>query len=218
MVHLGVTASNIGQYLESVLYKRDDHLDGRLTQMVNTQRTYTCIALDLLKHYQIRDDEGKPLWNLTTKELGDRYARAKTSKETHPAFRINGVRNTCPQVPRPVQSTGTNNVNKSWYQLPAPKPLRPFQKPTFLGETEACCSLVSPFEISETRSRRGISEKRASVRDTGTLPRAVSAEIVEPNSCGCLDDRAKANNWAQKYRQIHYGVVGCCSPPNSSRG
>ncbi|KAJ5109000.1 Lipopolysaccharide-modifying protein [Penicillium angulare] len=221
-VHLGVTISNIGQFLENVLYKRDDHLDGRLTQMVDTHRTYTCIALDILKYYQIRDDNGNPLWKFTTTQLGDRYARAKQPQDTLPESRKVYLQSSCHLTSTSTQRRTVDKADEadnSWYQIPAPKPLRPFQKPSFLGDPETCsdCSRKSrrkstpdsepyncPFDISETRPRRNTAERRASVRDTGALPRAISAEIIEP----C---RQKENQKAkQKQKQKRYGVVDYC--------
>ncbi|KAJ5273429.1 Lipopolysaccharide-modifying protein [Penicillium angulare] len=238
-VQLGVTISNIGQFLESVLYKRDDHLDGRLTQMVDTHRTYTCIALDILKHYQIRDDYGKPLWKYTTIQLGDRYARAKQPQDS--ILPASVFRDTSLQSSRHLTSTSTqrrsndkaDKADNSWYQIPPPKILCPFQKPSFLCDPEICCPDLSrkpchegisvsepptyPFDISEARPRRSIAERRASMRDIGAhLPRAISAEIIEPCACVGSTLRDRANNYLQKQeekrkaKQKRYGVVECC--------
>ncbi|KAJ5892750.1 hypothetical protein N7504_009441 [Penicillium tannophilum] len=157
-ISLGVTASDIGGFLESVLYNRDEHLSGRLTRMVNNHETHTEIALDLLKHYQIRDDAGQPLWDLKGSQL-----------ESEPS-----------QTPK----------RDTWYQVPAPKPLRTFKKPYFMHDVDpipdiedaserpsgtACWS----FNISEDLTMLTIAERRALMANTGALPPSFAAEICD---------------------------------------
>lgn len=71
-----VPASDIGLFLVKILHGRDDHLDNRLTRMVNLNETYTNIALAILKHYQIRDEDDQPIW--ASLDLGESELRPKT--------------------------------------------------------------------------------------------------------------------------------------------
>ncbi|KAJ5895205.1 hypothetical protein N7495_006896 [Penicillium taxi] len=61
-VQAEVSASNIGEFLQQVLYRRDEHLNYRLTKMVDNGATHAEIAHTIMQHYQIRDHNDKPLW------------------------------------------------------------------------------------------------------------------------------------------------------------
>ncbi|KAJ6106896.1 Lipopolysaccharide-modifying protein [Penicillium capsulatum] len=57
-----VPASDMGLFLVKVLYERDGHLGNRLMRMVYCNESYTNIALDIMRHYQVRGSDGQPLW------------------------------------------------------------------------------------------------------------------------------------------------------------
>lgn len=61
-----VPGDAIGAFLVTVLYEQDFHLDYRLTMMVRDGETQLHIARRLLAFYQIRDEEGDPLWDNVT--------------------------------------------------------------------------------------------------------------------------------------------------------
>jgi hypothetical protein len=52
----------IGESLVGMLYRRDDHLGYRLTNMVDRCETYVTIGNDMLQYYDVRDERGCPLW------------------------------------------------------------------------------------------------------------------------------------------------------------
>jgi hypothetical protein len=207
----GVTASNIGCFLENVLYDRDEHLDGRLTRMVNNHETHTQIALDLLKHYQVRDETGKPLWEPKASQLGNKHsrsgqpstsstpstlnnpnepsdkARTKRPKITVPLFFR--TLSKPPSEPEPTQTPKRN----PWYQVPAPKPLSTLQKPYFMNEFEPIREIEEvsdefsgkacwSFNISEDLTMLTIAERRALMANTGALPPSFAAEIYDSTS------------------------------------
>ncbi|KAJ5810288.1 Lipopolysaccharide-modifying protein [Penicillium pulvis] len=206
-ISLGVTASDIGAFLESVLYNRDEHLSGRLTRMVNDHETHTEIALDLLKHYQIRDDASQPLWELKGSQLGNKYSLSgepstpnihRPSQPSEPSSKTRPKRPKI-RVPflfrvasKPISEPEPSQPSKcdTWYQVPAPKPLRTFKKPYFMNDMEpspdiedaserpggkACWS----FNISEDLTMLTIAERRALMANTGALPPSFAAEICD---------------------------------------
>ncbi|KAJ5532344.1 hypothetical protein N7494_008896 [Penicillium frequentans] len=233
-ISLGVTASDIGAFLESVLYNRDEHLSGRLTQMVNTHETHTDIALDVLKHYQIRDDAGQPLWELKGSQLGNQYSRSgelstpSTPRPSEPSEPSSKPRPKRPKIrvpllfrvaSKPVSEPDLSQTPKrdTWYQVPAPKPLRTFKKPYFMNEVEplpipniedaserfsgkACWS----FNISEDLTMLTIAERRALMANTGALPPSFAAEICDSApimSFSCLDRTNASQNHALKQEE-----------------
>ncbi|KAJ5631492.1 Lipopolysaccharide-modifying protein [Penicillium longicatenatum] len=202
----GVTASNIGCFLENVLYDRDEHLDGRLTRMVNNHETHTQIALDLLKHYQARDEAGKPLWELKASQLGNEYSRSgqpsasstpsTPSEPNEPSSKAGTKRlkitvplffrmlSKSPLEPEPTQTSKRN----SCYQVPAPKSLRTFKKPYFMNNVEPIREIEEvsdgfsgkacwSFNISDDLTMLTIAERRALMANTGALPPSFAAEI-----------------------------------------
>lgn len=58
----GVSMEQIGESLVGMLYRRDDHLGYRLTNMVDRCETYVTIGNDMLQYYDVRDERGCPLW------------------------------------------------------------------------------------------------------------------------------------------------------------
>ncbi|KAJ5632404.1 hypothetical protein N7490_008743 [Penicillium lividum] len=210
-VIMGVTASNIGEFLESVLYNRDEHLDSRLTQMTNNQEPHINIALALLKHYQIRDEENKPLWEIKDSQLGDKTScsgkhRPESSEPSEPSSSSKKARPKRPRIsiPNIFRTPSRTEATKreqpqtptpkrnSWYQVPAPKPLRPFKKPYFLHdersrEIESANDVSGgtvcwSFNIREDLTMLTIAERRALMANTGALPPSFAAEIIDPAS------------------------------------
>ncbi|KAJ6084221.1 hypothetical protein N7486_011021 [Penicillium sp. IBT 16267x] len=237
-IDLGVTASNIGEFLESVLYNRDEHLNGRLTRLVNNHETHAQIALDLLKHYQIRDDTAKPLWELKESQLGNEHSRSgqsstPSSEPSEPSEPSSKSRPKRPKITfpsffrvssKPPSSEPEPNQtpkHDSWYQVPAPKPLRIYKKPYFLNDVEqiremedvreelsgnACWS----FNISEDLTMLTIAERRALMANTGALPPSFAAEICD--SAPVIDfssvdrtNRLQKQGLTQGERMIHGG-------------
>lgn len=189
--------------------------------MVNNHETHTEIALDLLKHYQIRDDAGQPLWDLKGSQLGNKHSRSgepntpstpSTPRPSEPSEPSSKPRPKRPKIRVPllfrVASKPTSEPEPSqtpkrdtWYQVPAPKPLRTFKKPYFMNDVDpipdiedaserpsgkACWS----FNISEDLTMLTITERRALMANTGALPPSFAAEICDSApvmSFSCLD-------------------------------
>lgn len=109
-VMMDIPLSKIGRYLELILYNNDEHMKGRLTEMVNSRCRHIRIALDILQYYQIRDDQQKPLWLPRGQDYGDWYsiagvpnaaANAAAFDETRRRARIVDV-NSTPPGPHPA--------------------------------------------------------------------------------------------------------------------
>ncbi|KAJ6017856.1 hypothetical protein N7451_001235 [Penicillium sp. IBT 35674x] len=221
-ISLGVTASDIGGFLESVLYNRDEHLNGRLTRMVNNHETHTEIALDLLKHYQVRDDASKPLWELKGSQLGNKHSRSgepstpSTPRPSEPREPSSKFRPKRPKIRVPLlfrvaskpisEPEPTQTLKRdTWYQVPAPQPLRTFKKPYFINDVEPIPEIKDAsqgmsakaswsFNISEDLTMLTIAERRALMANTGALPPSFAAEICDSapvESLHCLDTGAK---------------------------
>ncbi|KAJ5565037.1 hypothetical protein N7513_001279 [Penicillium frequentans] len=171
-ISLGVTASDIGSFLESVLYNRDEHLSGRLTQMVNNHETHTEIALDVLKHYQIRDDAGQPLWEMKGSQLGNKYSRSgepSTPSTPGPSDLSEPSSKPRPKRPKirvpllfrvaskPISEPELSQTPKrnTWYQVPAPKPLRIFKKPYFMNNVESIPDIEDASERLKSGAKTG---------------------------------------------------------------
>ncbi|KAJ5935223.1 Lipopolysaccharide-modifying protein [Penicillium verhagenii] len=125
---LGVTASHMGVFLEAVLYKQDEHLAGHVTQMVECHAPHFKLALDLLKHYQIRDATGKPLWDLDQSQYGDEDSRAGYTRPPNSARTPNAPLPTSPTSSGPStrQSTSSEPGGKSRPSRPKIKITLPF--------------------------------------------------------------------------------------------
>ncbi|KAJ5949166.1 hypothetical protein N7454_000750 [Penicillium verhagenii] len=169
---LGVTASHMGVFLEAVLYKQDEHLAGHVTQMVEFHAPHFMLALDLLKHYQIRDATGKPLWDLDHSQYGDvesraGYVRSQNSARTPDPSRLpTSPTSPGPNPPRPKikitlpffrrssparpstepQQTEELKRNSWYYHVPAPKPLRVLKQPSFMNDVEPSPEVDTPGE------------------------------------------------------------------------
>lgn len=215
-VYLGVTASHIGEFLVNVLYRRDDHLDGRVTHMVDTHQPYMIIGLHLLKHYQTRDDHGIPLWRLNKLKLGDPYARP--GNPIPPILESDhglGPNKSLPDTPQ----DNTTDTRNTWYFIPAPKPFRPFEQAVFLNDTEGWRFIEAPSPKESSRKpcrssgavhqvpKLSLMERRAMMRSTGDLPHASSAEVIGDVLQDDLIPPALYTDQDSQRRRKHFGVA-----------
>ncbi|KAJ5096061.1 Lipopolysaccharide-modifying protein [Penicillium alfredii] len=176
-------ASEMGSLITSMLYQRDDHIGGRLTRMVNDRESYTNIAHAILEHYHVCDDNGKPLWKYLIP--GDPNLRPGDKNETF-------LRRPRPQrsATTPASGTGTRSQDSPFYHLPSPQPIHPICWPFFLSDLDLEHFVDTPQTSTDSQEPPPGSfdngpvlrnaERRVSRAGTGSMPRAMSAEIVNP--------------------------------------
>lgn len=175
--------------------------------MVDNNETHIQIALDVLKHYQIRDDNGNPIWELKDSQLGNKHSRSgEPSTPSTPGPSVSSAPSSTSRSKRPkitvplffrVASKSISEPEKTqtskcdtWYQVPAPKPLRAFKKPRFMKDVESIPDIEDvsegfsgracwSFNISEDLAMLTIAERRALMANTGAIPPSFAAEICD---------------------------------------
>lgn len=176
-----IPADEIGDFLVSCLYNCDDHLDNRVTRMVDDHETYAHIARVLVEYFQIRDDDDKPLW---TKMIpGDLYRRpGKCLGEEKNGYKAVGVDTVIKEGP-------------SFY-MTAPEPVHPVRWPLFLSDLkvhhfspESMTDEESDYEPwieDEDLARLGNAEHRVQIETPQNLTEATTAEMIIPTESDYL--------------------------------
>lgn len=170
-----IPADEIGDFLVSCLYNCDDHLDNRVTRMVDNRETYTHIARVLVEYLQIRDGEDKPLW--TEIAPGDSYRR--------PGKCLGEEKNE-------NKDAGVDTAIEEGYlfYITAPGPVYPVRWPLFLSDLRVDHfspesmtdeeSDYEPWRDQEDLARLGNAEHRVHIETVQNLTEAMTAEMIIP--------------------------------------
>ncbi|CAL5873734.1 uncharacterized protein PFLUO_LOCUS8016 [Penicillium psychrofluorescens] len=190
----GVPASEMGLFLESILYQHDEHMHHKLTQSVDANETYAEIACLVMQHYQIRDDDKMPLW--LNVDPGDANYRPldKQWEMNNSTIQREKPRKRQETSQRKV-STNPNGIGRRPYShIPAPRPARPTNWPLFLSDLQLGHSLEGNDEDEygeEGSTRRRFGEdfirlgsvktnKAVIFEQSRFLAQPMSAELVSP--------------------------------------
>lgn len=175
-------ADEIGGFLVSCLYNCDDHLDNRVTRMVDNDETYAQIARVLVEYFQIRDDEDKPLW--TEMIPGDLYRRPGDS----PSDDDEEIEDSAYETDTDIEEDDMFDFAASEPLVPAPKlcflsdllSAAPFD-PDFMTDDEDECPLggINRFK-QDGITLLGNAEHSVHIATPQNLTEAMTAELITP--------------------------------------
>lgn len=228
----GVPASEMGLFLESMLYRHDEHMHHKLTQLIDANETYAEITRLVMQHYQIRDDDKTPLW--LNVDPGDANYRPsdKQREMNNSQIQREKLRKRQEASQRKV-STYPNGVgHQPFYHVPAPRPARPMNWPLFLGDLKPGQSLEGNEEDEcgeegSTRRRFGedfillgsVKAKKTIVfEQPSCLAQPMSSELVSPTQ---TDLEQQQNGKDIPYRRVSShsrtkSAVNCTSTNNNN--
>ena len=202
-----VPASDIGLFLVKVLYQRDEHLDHRLTRMVELHESYTDIAVALMKHYQIRNMDDQPLWERMN--LGDANLRpdVKTASVTESATISSTA---CSSPPTAISETTAVSTQESCRRMASSPVLDlPARWPFYVNGADLEDFFHNSEDGSDDEDYRyrkndlssmalSTAERQVKMGHTGPLPESMAAEIISsPDvsaSQGTIDPDTTAAN------------------------
>lgn len=136
-------ADEIGDFLTICLLNRDDHLDNRLTRMVNDRETYEHIAIVILEYLQVRDEDNNPLWtNLASGDIYRRPGDVEDEDLEDEEFLFKGL---------PYESLHDETLaNEPVLHIAAPQPILPSPWRLFLSDLELVLFVdESPTDITD---------------------------------------------------------------------
>lgn len=204
-----VPADEIGDFLVSCLYNSDDHLDNRVTRMVNNREPYAHIAHVLVEYLQIRDDENKPLWTQITPDDSIRRPGNYTGKE---------------ESGNEVYELHADNGEGSILYMLGPQPVRPVRWPFFESDPgvdyfsfgaltneedsgshyDACDDHLEICDLA----RLGNAEHRVHVERDQNLTEAMTAELITPIESAYLIQTDESQDDVPAFRLASPVAVG----------
>ncbi|KAJ5812099.1 hypothetical protein N7474_008400 [Penicillium riverlandense] len=221
----GVPASEMGLFLESMLYQHDEHMHHKLTQLVDANETYAEIARTVMQHYQIRDDDKTPLW--LTVDPGDANYRPRDKQQQVNSSRImrEKLRKRQEASQQKVSTNHNGAGHQPWYHIPAPRPARPINWPLFLsdlklghsleGNDEDVCGgeggIHRRFDEDFIRLGRVKAKKTVIVEQPSSLAQPMSAELINPTQTDLEQQqnrKGNPNRRVSSYSQTKSAVNG----------